>query len=62
MRCNEIPNMGVLPEHIKQELAKHLRELFKGELSKRDIELGLPYEMICRHPFQVLDCAAEAVV
>jgi GMP synthase (glutamine-hydrolysing) len=44
-------NVGGLPEHMKLELVEPLRELFKDEVRKIGVELGLPYEMIYRHPF-----------
>ena len=44
-------NVGGLPAHMKLELVEPLRELFKDEVRKIGVELGLPYEMIYRHPF-----------
>jgi len=44
-------NVGGLPEHMKLELIEPLRELFKDEVRKIGVELGLPSEMIYRHPF-----------
>ena len=44
-------NVGGLPEYMKLELIEPLRELFKDEVRKIGIELGLPYEMVYRHPF-----------
>jgi len=44
-------NVGGLPEQMKLQLIEPLRELFKDEVRKIGIELGLPYEMIYRHPF-----------
>ncbi|MCG7962353.1 MAG: GMP synthase (glutamine-hydrolyzing), partial [Candidatus Thiodiazotropha taylori] len=44
-------NVGGLPEYMKLALVEPLRELFKDEVRKIGIELGLPYEMIYRHPF-----------
>ena len=44
-------NVGGLPEYMKLELIEPLRELFKDEVRRIGVELGLPYEMIYRHPF-----------
>ena len=44
-------NVGGLPEHMKLELCEPLRELFKDEVRKLGVELGLPYDMVYRHPF-----------
>jgi len=44
-------NVGGLPEHMKLELCEPLRELFKDEVRKLGIELGLPADMVYRHPF-----------
>ncbi len=44
-------NVGGLPEHMKLKLCEPLRELFKDEVRKMGVELGLPYGMVYRHPF-----------
>ncbi|MCC5851882.1 MAG: glutamine-hydrolyzing GMP synthase [Alkalimonas sp.] len=44
-------NVGGLPEHMKMGLVEPLRELFKDEVRKIGLELGLPYDMLYRHPF-----------
>lgn len=44
-------NVGGLPEHMKLNLCEPLRELFKDEVRKLGLELGLPYDMVYRHPF-----------
>ena len=44
-------NVGGLPDYMKLRLVEPLRELFKDEVRKIGVELGLPYEMIYRHPF-----------
>jgi GMP synthase (glutamine-hydrolysing) len=44
-------NVGGLPERMKLKLLEPLRELFKDEVRKLGVELGLPYAMIYRHPF-----------
>ncbi|MBU1311067.1 MAG: glutamine-hydrolyzing GMP synthase, partial [Gammaproteobacteria bacterium] len=43
-------NVGGLPEHMKLGLVEPLRELFKDEVRKVGLELGLPYDMLYRHP------------
>jgi GMP synthase (glutamine-hydrolysing) len=44
-------NVGGLPDDMALDLVEPLRELFKDEVRKIGIELGLPYDMVYRHPF-----------
>ncbi len=44
-------NVGGLPKDMKLKLIEPLRELFKDEVREIGLELGLPSEMINRHPF-----------
>ena len=44
-------NVGGLPDNMKMELVEPLRELFKDEVRKIGIELGLPKSLVYRHPF-----------
>ncbi len=44
-------NVGGLPAHMRMQLIEPLRELFKDEVRKIGVELGLPHAMVFRHPF-----------
>ena len=44
-------NVGGLPEEMEFELLEPLRELFKDEVRKVGEELGIPHELVYRHPF-----------
>jgi GMP synthase (glutamine-hydrolysing) len=44
-------NVGGLPDYMKLKLVEPLRELFKDEVRKIGLELGLTNEMVFRHPF-----------
>ena len=44
-------NVGGLPATMKLSLVEPLRALFKDEVRKVGVELGLPHEMLFRHPF-----------
>ncbi len=44
-------NVGGLPDWMSFELIEPLREIFKDEVRKLGLELGLPKDMIARHPF-----------
>jgi GMP synthase (glutamine-hydrolysing) len=44
-------NVGGLPEEMNLKLVEPLRELFKDEVRRIGLELGLPYDMVYRHPF-----------
>ena len=44
-------NVGGLPERMNLKLLEPLRDLFKDEVRKIGAELGLPKELVGRHPF-----------
>ena len=44
-------NVGGLPEEMKLDLIEPLRDLFKDEVRRMGVELGISKEMIERHPF-----------
>jgi GMP synthase (glutamine-hydrolysing) len=44
-------NVGGLPANMRLQLVEPIRELFKDEVRAIGIELGLPREMVQRHPF-----------
>lgn len=44
-------NVGGLPANMKLKVLEPLRELFKDEVRRIGLELGLPYDMVYRHPF-----------
>ncbi len=44
-------NVGGLPDDMALSLVEPLRELFKDEVRAIGLELGLPYDMVYRHPF-----------
>ena len=44
-------NVGGLPEQLGLKLLEPLRDLFKDEVRELGVALGLPPEMVCRHPF-----------
>lgn len=44
-------NVGGLPDDMTMKLVEPLRELFKDEVRQIGLELGLPHDMVFRHPF-----------
>lgn len=44
-------NVGGLPEHMNLKLLEPLREIFKDEVRALGLELGLPKDLVYRHPF-----------
>ena len=44
-------NVGGLPEEMNLQLLEPLRELFKDEVRKVGVELGIPHHLVYRHPF-----------
>ncbi len=44
-------NVGGLPEKMNLSLVEPLRSLFKDEVRKVGLELGIPYDLLYRHPF-----------
>jgi GMP synthase (glutamine-hydrolysing) len=44
-------NVGGLPPNMQLKLVEPIRELFKDEVRRIGVELGLPREMVYRHPF-----------
>ncbi len=44
-------NVGGLPETLNLKLLEPLRELFKDEVRQLGVALGLPHDMVYRHPF-----------
>lgn len=47
-------NVGGLPEQLGLKLLEPLRDLFKDEVRELGVALGLPHDMVYRHPFPVL--------
>ena len=59
-------NVGGLPDDLNFELVEPLRDLFKDEVRNIGIELGIPHDMLFRHPFpgpglgvRILGCVNE---
>ncbi len=44
-------NVGGLPETLHLQLLEPLRDLFKDEVRKIGVQLGLPHQLVYRHPF-----------
>ena len=44
-------NVGGLPERMNMQLVEPVRELFKDEVRALGVELGMPHELVERHPF-----------
>ncbi len=44
-------NVGGLPERMNMQLVEPLRELFKDEVRALGMELGIPRDLVYRHPF-----------
>ena len=44
-------NVGGLPEQLSLKLLEPLRDLFKDEVRELGVALGLPHDMVYRHPF-----------
>jgi GMP synthase (glutamine-hydrolysing) len=44
-------NVGGLPERMRMQLVEPLRELFKDEVRVLGMELGIPRDLVLRHPF-----------
>lgn len=44
-------NVGGMPARLGLKLLEPLRELFKDEVRRLGVELGLPHALVCRHPF-----------